>query len=66
MIHKKEHGIDIQSNENSLSHISKRKCYDNEKTDANLLFVFPFSYKYNAEDEVTNMFNELHGKEYSL
>ena len=36
------------------------------KTDATLLFAYPFCYKYDEEDKVTNAFNELHGKECSF
>ena len=63
---KREHGTNIQNNDYNLSSISKRKHFDNEKTDANLLFVYPFPYKYDIEDKVTNTFNELHDKTCSL
>ena len=29
-------------------------------------FIYPFSYKYDVEEKVTNNFNEIHGKECSL
>ena len=61
----KKYGIkiqNIQNNKNNLSPFSKRNRCDNEKTNTNVLFVYPSSYKYNTEEEIKNKCNEPHGK----
>ena len=49
-----------------MNPISKRKCCENEKIDAALLFAYCFCYKYDEKEKVTNTFNELYGKECSV
>ena len=63
---KREHGIDIQNNEHNLNPTPKRKCCENEKIDTALLFLYPFCYKYDEEEEVKNTLNELYGKTFSF
>ena len=53
--------IDIEKNKMKSDINSKRKRCDSDKTD-DLLFVYPFNYNIDEENEITQTFNELDGK----
>ena len=53
--------IDIEKNKMKSDITSKRKRCDSDNTD-DLLFVYPFDYNIDEENEITHTFNELDGK----